>query len=222
MKRPLGFMSLRTLKEVMNKIDNDIIRLHHYGESLSHPRIIKFIKVIKQIKPNIQIVINTNGSLLTRKVVNNLFYNGLNKLIVSYHNKKSIENLTKINTTLRNKIEVIKMGDNDGSLEWLEEISYQVKYKRLRDLGQIEKLRTLKGDPKDRCSFLNNNEVVVLWNGDIVPCCECYDDNVVLGNIHDTHIVNNKVFDMCNTCLGYGNDHNETEKSNIGEKNENR
>ncbi len=63
-----------------------------------------------------------------------------------------------------------------------------------------------------RCTFLKDNEVVVLWNGLIVPCCECFDDNYVIGNILIDNVVKNKEFEMCKTCWGYGNDLYETER----------
>jgi len=216
MKRPLGIMEIQTINFILKKIENNILRLHHYGESLLDDKLEEKIKFIKERKPRITLILNTNGSLLSHDRVNSLFEAGLDKIILSYHNEESLKHIHNIKILKRPNIEIIKMTDKDNeNLDHLKDLGYKVSIKRLRDLGQLKREEVLKGDPVERCSFLKNNEVVVLWNGDIVPCCECFDDNYILGNITQDNIVVNKPFDMCNTCLGYGNDNKETERKEV-------
>jgi len=216
MKRPLGIMDIQTLNFVLKKIENDTLRLHHYGESLLDDKLEEKIKFIKERKPNITLILNTNGRLLSHDRVNSLIEAGIDKIILSYHDEKSLKHIHHIKILKRHMIEIIKMTDKDDeNLDHLKDLGYKVSIKRLRDLGQLKRESILKGDPVERCSFLKNNEVVVLWNGDIVPCCECFDDTYIIGNITQDNIIKNRIFDMCNTCLGYGNDTEETERREV-------
>jgi len=216
MKRPLGIMDIQTLNFVLKKIENDTLRLHHYGESLLDDKLEEKIKFIKERKPNMTLILNTNGRLLSHDRVNSLIEAGIDKIILSYHDEKSLKHIHHIKILKRHMIEIIKMTDKDDeNLDHLKDLGYKVSIKRLRDLGQLKRESILKGDPVERCSFLKNNEVVVLWNGDIVPCCECFDDTYIIGNITQDNIIKNRIFDMCNTCLGYGNDTEETERREV-------
>jgi len=216
MKRPLGIMDIQTLNFVLKKIENNTLRLHHYGESLLDDKLEEKIKFIKERKPNMTLILNTNGRLLSHDRVNSLIEAGIDKIILSYHDEKSLKHIHHIKILKRHMIEIIKMTDKDDeNLDHLKDLGYKVSIKRLRDLGQLKRESILKGDPVERCSFLKNNEVVVLWNGDIVPCCECFDDTYIIGNITQDNIIKNRIFDMCNTCLGYGNDTEETERREV-------
>ena len=216
MKRPLGIMSMQTLNFVLKKIENNILRLHHYGESLLDDKLEEKIRFIKERKPDMILFLNTNGRLLSHDRVNSLLEAGIDKFILSYHDEKSLKHIHNIKILKRHRIEIIKMTNKeDVNLNHLKDLGYMVSIKRLRDLGQLKREEILKGDPVERCSFLKNDEVVVLWNGDIVPCCECFDDTYVIGNIQQDNIIENKAFEMCDTCLGYGNDTEETERKEV-------
>ena len=52
MKRKLGIMSMQVLNFVLKKIENNTLRLHHYGESLLDDKLEEKIKFIKERKPN--------------------------------------------------------------------------------------------------------------------------------------------------------------------------
>lgn len=212
MTRRIGYMDYDILSRVMDVIENDTLVLHHYGESLLDSNLEAKIRYIKQRKPDIKLILNTNGSLLNSLRVRKLVEAGLDKIIISWHNERSLDHIRDIELEDRKRIEIIKMTNEDIDMSFYEALGYKTKIKRLRDLGQVKAEKLQKGNPKDRCAFLKNNEVVILWNGYIVPCCECYDDGVVLGNILKDDKVNNKAFRMCDTCLGYGNYDEETEK----------
>lgn len=217
MKRSLGVMNKQTVDIISNKIKNNIIRLHHYGESLiALPMLCYAIKQFKE--KNIKTILNTNGTLLTNEVVTTLFNEGLQHIYLSYHQNESLKFIHEIENQYRNKITILRIAnkqDNNikNELKLLQILGYNVEYKRMRDLGQIKK----EGSPVQVCSFLKNNEVVILWDGTIVPCCECFDNNYTLGNILNTDIIENKFFEMCKTCNGYGNDAFETERISFEE-----
>lgn len=210
MKRKQGIMSMKTLKHIMDKIENNTLRLQHYGESLIDNNIVEKIKYIKKRKPKMNLIINTNGTLITNKIVRELFSAGLTHIIISYHVKESISKLDKISKKYRKNIEVIIL-ENNENINKLKELGYKVTIKKLRDLGIIKKNKIFTNNVKERCAFIKYNEVVIEWNGDIVPCCEVYDNHPLLGNIENDLKIKNKPFNMCKYCEGYGNDYSETE-----------
>jgi len=212
MMRKLGVMSIKTLKAVLDNIENDILRLHHYGESLLDEELIEKISFIKTKKPKMILVLSTNGTLLTGEITKALFNAGLSQIIISYHNKDSIKHIKDIDPIYRERIEIIKMSKKEENMKYFRDLGYQANTKRLRDLGQIKHKEVLKTNAIDRCSFLKNNEVAILWDGTIVPCCECFDDYYILGNINKDKRVESKWFPLCRSCIGYGNDEKETER----------
>ena len=221
MTRPLGVMSTETIDILAKKIENKVVRLHHYGESLLF--LDRTLYAIDSFKRNgIDTILNTNGYFLDNDKAQSLFGLGLQKIFLSYHNEKSLEFINEIDKEYRSRINILKICDGSDSNEFekermtmlkLKSLGYNTEIKNLRDLGQIKKLDFQMFHPD--CSFIKNNEVVILWDGTIVPCCECFDNNFTLGNINETKAVENKFFEMCRTCNGYGNDEIETERAEI-------
>ena len=213
MTRKTGFMDMHTLERIIDIFDGDAIRLHHFGESFMHPNITKFVHTIRNRLSSVQIILNTNGSLINEMIITELFAVGLSKLMVSYHDFRSISKLQEIPMHLRKYVEVLFIGDDKKTeIDFLEESGFQTSVKKLRDLGGVKKEQTFDEPAEERCAFIKHNEVVIQWDGDIVPCCEVFDKQSVLGNIHDFCQVKNYEFSMCKHCQGYGNDYTETER----------
>lgn len=209
MIRRIGIVNTGTIIDSIIKNKGKILRLHHYGESLLDNKLEEKIMLIKKLNPDLKLILNTNGTLLTKERAESIFDSGLDYLIISYHMPLSIKYIKQINNKYYSKIEITHMDDVD--LSEYKELGIKVTKKRMRDLGQLKKEKILTTPPEERCSFLKNNEVVVLWDGRIVPCCECYDDTYVIGDVSGSKVVN-KPFELCKTCLGYGNDTKETER----------
>ena len=61
-------------------------------------------------------------------------------------------------------------------------------------------------DPMTQCKFLREEQGVILWNGDLVPCCYDYDGIGVYGNVLDPDFsldIVPKVFRICKQCPGH-------------------
>lgn len=222
MTRKLGTMSNETIDRIIEINTGDSIRLHHYGESLIEiGSTLYAVSRFKKNNPNIIVELNTNGELLTNKASKILFEAGLDKINLSYHYPESIQHIYSIDTRYRKKIEIMKIAQLNEiekykiELKKIKECGYKVVLKQLRDLGQLHADETVSSDKWKECSFIRNNEFVVLYDGRIVTCCECYngDENEVLGNVNDAVLpIKNKMIKKCLTCQGYGNGDIETER----------
>jgi len=225
MTRKVGSMSNETINRIADVLTSDSIRLHHYGESLIElDKTLYAIKALKNKNPELVIELNTNGEYLTPETTDKLFEAGLSKVNLSYHFPPSIKHLKNIDPKYRERIEVMKIAHLSeiekykNELKEVKEIGYKVILKQLRDLGQVNADSAGKGNAWKECSFIKNNEFVVLWDGRIVTCCEVFDGEPeeILGSIFDDSLPEkNKYISKCATCMGYGNGDIETEKINI-------
>lgn len=218
MTRPQGVITKKIIDRTAEIISYPFISLNHHGESLLFPELTLYAtRKFNEIK-DMRIEICTNGDMLTPDLAMELFYSGMDKINLSYHNYLSIRHLENIPSELRNKIEVTIVSDKlyiehcEELLKPIKDMGYSVGIKLLRDFGQIKK--DTENPDYLNCSFIKNNEMIVHYNGDICVCCECFngEPDEILGNVMDKDLPKqNKVIEKCYTCRGYGNSENETE-----------
>ena len=231
MTREIGTMSTATIDRIGQLATSDIIRLHHYGESLLYPDLCEY--AIRQFaSQGIRTGINTNGSAATVKNVLRMFEAGLDEMVISWHPlnmrrdageaasdrhiQKLIDQLPK---EYLDRIQVIRVVD-DSEIEQAKSEMAQYKsqglrslIKRKRNLGQVFGL--LNKSAPESCSFLDEPEFCVLWDGSIVSCCEVYDARPewIIGNVNDQVMPEkNPGCNLCQGCPGYGGNSFESEK----------
>jgi hypothetical protein len=231
MTRPIGVMEKATIDRISSVATSDIIRLHHYGESLLYPDLCEY--AIRQFaSAGIKTGINTNGSAATVKNVRRMFDAGLHEMVISWHpldmrrdagEARSDKFLHKLLDQLPqeyiDRIQLIRVVD-EAEIDTAKAEMFEYKQrglrsliKRKRNLGQVFGL--LKQTPPQSCSFLDDPEFCVLWDGSIVSCCEVYDARPewIIGNIHDLEMPKrNPGCSLCAGCPGYGGNSMETEK----------
>ena len=68
--------------------------------------------------------------------------------------------------------------------------AYKAIYKETMDWhgSKEEYTRDFDKSNRWRCHYLWNN-MTILWNGDVVPCCIDWDGDVVFGNVKDMHLL---------------------------------
>lgn len=232
MTRSVGKMSEATINRIADICSSEWIRLHHYGESLLYPKLA--VKAIQAFKAKgIKVGINSNGSATTLKNVMMVFDAGLDELVISWHpllnrvNPGEASSDTHLQTLIDelpkkylDKIHVIRvLDDSQRPAAKLEMLPYAqqgltFKMKRLRNLGGV--FDRPKGKGPDYCSFLDEPEFAVLYDGTIVSCCEVYDDKETMGNVHDNNLpVKNTGCSFCAGCIGYGGNSFESEKEEL-------
>lgn len=234
MTRNIGKMTHETIDKIASVASNDMIRLHHYGESLLYPDLCVYA-IDTFAKHGIKAGINTNGTAATLKNVKRVFDAGLEEMVLSYHplykrknekepaSNRHIQSLIDgLDKKYLEKMEVIRVVSPEEETQAIEELKgyadqgLKCSIKRLRNLGKVFGENDKSFVPK--CSFLDNTEFCVLWDGSIVSCCEVYDARPewIIGNINDDILpAINKGCSLCQGCPGYGNSEEETEKDMI-------
>lgn len=230
MKREIGVMSEDTMRQIAKICTSDKIRLHHYGESLLYPELCETaIKIFSE--HNIKTGINTNGSAATVKNVKRVFDAGLDELIISWHpldkrvNKNESTSVRYLQELIEHlpkpyldRMELIRVVDpqeyDDAKKEMKQYSAIKCSIKRKRNLGQVFGIGSSK---QTSCSFLNNTEFAVLWDGTIATCCEVYENKPdwTHGNVFGVLPKTNTGCSLCVGCEGYGNSEQETERTQI-------
>ena len=196
MTRPKGLADLKLIKrcvEVLKLIkQTDQVGLHHFGESLLHPRLIEFIKYFNE--NGITPFLNTNGDFLTDDMIDTLSKVKLSSLMISLHLPQN------------RRIELWRKCTDKGIKSWWQ----TNEMGGMTNLGgQISvegvPIGTPLSDPMTQCGFLREQRAIVLWNGDLVPCCFDFDGKGIFGSIFDTNAAElvPKIFNVCKTCSGH-------------------
>ncbi len=182
------------------------IKLNYRGEPLLHPKIIEFVKYAKK-KGIIDIMLNTNASLLTEERINGLLDSGLDKLFCTLgsisedqidliRGKEAYDAIIKnINHFIlaKNKkklfkpVLTIQIFDLNTSKEekdkfineWKEKVN-NIAFDKISKFILVEEFHP--GRTKFICQYLWQR-LFILYNGDVVMCCGNHKDIHVLGNI---------------------------------------
>jgi len=225
--RKKGIMSFNLFKKIINELADlgcPTIALHVYGEPLLHPRLAEFIDYINQKK--LSIILYTNGTLLNNKIIKLLKNHPVNALRISfvpykkiYKNFWSGANYEIILNNLFKFLEESQTWDFKTNLdlnllhEHNENIN-KLKNKAKKIFGVYPNLRfsfnemiNLEGsDKKIKYAPLKNKIVpckhvytqcAILFNGDVVPCCNDLNGKYIMDNIKKqkySKIRNNKKF----------------------------
>ena len=197
MTRKKGFMSLYTFSrciDILKELKQTDIIMNHYGESFMHPHFLEMLALLKDEAFNVTIY--TNGDLLTDTTIAALTTFNFKHFIISGHMEKSKR------YALYEKCAIAGI----KNVAWQDDVASVA----LSLAGQVQlpggntpspKLQ----DPATHCRFLAHDYAIVLWNGDLVPCCFDYDGKGIFGNIHDPNVLNLSphVNSICATCPGH-------------------
>lgn len=211
-------MSEQEFKIVLEKIKNytDYIYFHLLGEPLCHPDLESFLKLAEDMK--FKVIITTNGTLLNKNKDILLNSKSHYKTVISLHsfeaneNKYSFENylndcFTYAKSAENKKIVVLRLWNNGGKDSLNEKIlSHLEKYfpkpwvyeRNGTRIG--EKIYIQYGDKFDWPTLQNNNieekvfcyglrdQIGVLADGTVVPCCLDNNGTINLGNIFESDL----------------------------------
>jgi radical SAM protein with 4Fe4S-binding SPASM domain len=215
-ERKKGFMDFHTFKVTLDhllshKIIVREIHLYNVGESLLHPDFCKFVEFLGKLQEKPKIVLVTNVTLLSDSIMDCIITSkGIDVIQFSVDGgtKDTYEwlrrgaewdrTLKKINCFLEKNNKSIKTGliTIDMGAHFSEEfkkIIGQVDFFDFRPphdwtgqegLKEFKLKRTFNPHP---CWHIQNN-LVILWNGDITVCCADLHGRGIFGNIHDKSI----------------------------------
>lgn len=195
-------MSLATFKQIIDlNPELERIYLTNWGEPLIHPEIVEMIRYTHSKGKHT--AITTNGTTLYRELSRDLIESGLDLLKVSVDGSK--ETYQKIRdysyeNVESNIMEFLDVRNSLGKKTWIEvsmlvfeetqdEIEqFLKKWEPRVDFVNLQpKFFTIKRKKYKPCRDLWRI-LVVLWNGDVVPCCADYEGVLTLGDAKKTNL----------------------------------
>ena len=141
-EREQGLMNDKTFYKIIDEIKeyDTAIRFIRWGEPVIHPKLIEYIKYIKKVS-NSLVHINTNGSLLDDKIIDEFINIPLDSIKFSFQgiDKKSYREMRNINfyDELLNKVEKLYNKRNDRNKPYIH-VSTTITYETHE---QVEKFK---------------------------------------------------------------------------------
>ena len=211
-------ITIENLEKLLSKIDNytDYVYLHVKGEPLLHKELNKILDLCE--KHNKKVNITTNGTLIKDKL-KELSHPIVRQINISLHseNKKEdyLEEIFKAVDNLKEKIIIYRFWTmtsgklNEKSTEIVDKISNYYKLstetvEKIKNENHIKIRENLYIDKKNEFIWpnLNNNylneegtcyalkdQLAILVDGTVVPCCLDSDGVVNLGNIYKQDLI---------------------------------
>lgn len=220
-KMKLGYMSDKLFYKIVDeasKFSQVTLVIFFRGESLLHPRIIKFIEYAKQ-KGIEQIELASNGLLLSSEIGEKLIRAGLDFISFSIDtNNPSTYARNRINGNLEKSInnvitfsgkclEMKKKGQKVPVVQvstvdieeyrkdqkqfinfWLKFVDRVRVYVEHSKGGDYGSMRNLVLNMKRKKCNKLYNEMTIYWNGSVALCCYDWDNNLSFPNVLNTSI----------------------------------
>ena len=225
MKRPVGFMPVKSFERALNQIPRSqrILRLHHFGESPLNPDFPVFIKMTRSA--GMIPVVSLNPSSITEKLIDSIIDSGVGIVCFSLdslnsHRLNLIRGITK---SAEYCLEMIRSfidksrGSSEPVLKIIQMVSLTINIDERHSFLSLKE----KYPEDDVYIYISNNygfgnpdliketdeyaavtaqpgscctapfdDIVILWNGDVVLCCYDYNGFNIIGNINQDSIEN--------------------------------
>ena len=199
MKRPEGFMELDLFKKVIDDSPGlEHLCMHNWGEPLLNKDIFKMFDYAHSAGVK-HIVMNTNGTLLTDKMIDKIVDSPLS--IIRFSIDGSAETFKRIRGVELEKIEknILKLKEKKAArrpalgmgvvftVEAETQDNADEYIAHWREIVDHVRLQPkLIQDPRhEACPELfgkDYGKLVVLWDGTVIPCCVDYNATLALGN----------------------------------------
>ena len=203
MTRTEGFMDLELFKKVIDDCpDLEHLCMHNWGEPLLHKEIFKMFEYAHNAGVKF-IVMNTNGTLLTDKIISKIVDSTLN--IIRFSIDGSAETFERIRGVELEKIEKnimkLKSEKDKRRPELSMGVVFTVEKETQDDVDpfishwesvmdhvrtQPKLLQSPREEPCPEPFGKDYGKLVVLWDGTVIPCCVDYNATLKLGSaVHD-------------------------------------
>lgn len=206
-KRKLASMSVNEFEEIATKLRDfgDYIYLHVKGEPLLHKNLEQILDICDIL--NFKVCITTNGTLIKQKEEILLSHKCVHKVHISLHSFEanqvnlSLEDyiLSIVNFIKKAKCIIVLRLWNDGTAQKLNSViigKLKESFEFISELKVKENVYIENGEKfdwadleKEQTSetgfcYALRNQVAVLVDGTVVPCCLDNNGDINLGNIH--------------------------------------
>ena len=203
---PKEFMSWDVFKKIVNDLKSikysGLVHYALYNEPLFDDRLEEFVAYISANLPNATQVLLSNGDILDVDRANKLIKSGIDKIVITVHDKnpeRNVKRLEPVKKVLKDKIHIQTSYDlylsNKAGMVDVKDQKKQANYKI--------------------CPLVRSLNVTK--EGNIIICCNDYYRKHVMGNIMESDILtvwnsysdirekllkeNVAVFDICKKCL---------------------
>lgn len=174
-----GFITEDLFQTIINQlVDIEFsgrVSYSFYNEPLLNKNLGNYVEKTKKYLPETFIELYTNGSLLTKEIIENLISSGVDKFTITRHedvfDDKLEEVIAKLAPEQRKKI----------TYKHFSEINLTNRGGALPHLGNNEKTTFLP------CKIPEKIMSITL-EGNVLPCFEDYFQKNMMGNINQTHI----------------------------------
>jgi radical SAM protein with 4Fe4S-binding SPASM domain len=221
MTRPLGMMSFETFDACVQaavagrQLAFKPLELHHFGESLLHPEIARFVR--HATKSGVPTQLNCNPGHLAPDLGEELLRAGLGVMVFSFDGMDTptmqlargavanyekaeerimafVEARPRLNPFCAVMIQMVALEANQHQWrafmqKWRGIPGVMPHIKAFDSWTQPGLVQLGARTPHNVANLMEctfpYHAVVVLWDGRIVPCCHDHDGAVVLGSIHD-------------------------------------
>jgi radical SAM protein with 4Fe4S-binding SPASM domain len=199
MNRPEGFMDLDLFKKVVDDVpDLEHLCMHNWGEPLLHKGIFDMFHYAHRAGVE-HIVMNTNGTLMTSRVIQRIVDSPLS--IIRFSIDGSPETFKRTRGVELEKIEknILRLKDeiawHQSNLQigvvftveeetWEDADDYIGYWERIVDQVRLQPKLT-RAPREDLCPEpfgKDYGKLVVLWDGRVIPCCVDYNAQLQLGH----------------------------------------
>lgn len=199
MNRAEGFMDFDLFKKVIDDSPGlEHLCMHNWGEPLLHKDIFRMFDYAAQAGVR-HIVMNTNGTLLTDKMIDRIVDSPLS--IIRFSIDGSPETFQRVRGVALDKIErnILKLKEKKearrpglgmGVVFTVEEDTHQDveayidHWKNIVDHVRTQ-AKLIQNPRKEICPEpfgKDYGKLVVLWDGTVIPCCVDYNASLKLGN----------------------------------------
>lgn len=174
-----------TLIEQLKRISwSGRIAPHLYGEPMSDPRLARWMKYAKDNLPDSTIKIVTNGDYLNHESYKELIDSGVDVIYLSKHSKRFKKKCIELLETLSEEEKAKNFVITDFYTDFKSEDQHQFT-NRGGDIDLKEKAISKKAQPIN-CGYVTYP--VINTFGDIILCCQDFQNNYVCGNIMERSI----------------------------------
>ena len=218
--RNKGYMREELYKKIIDEaslLKVPAVKLIWRGESLLHPKIIEFIKYAKS-KGIIDVLLNTNATLLTKEMSEKLINAGLDKLFFSFDSPykekyekirkgakyekvvKNIRDFFEIRTRMESNTPITRVGmvkmdqDEKEMSDFIEMFEPFVDCVAYTDAFYVkENIRDLSNNQyisSEFCCPMPWQRLVISWQGKCYPCCRDEKELYCVGDVN-TESINN-------------------------------
>ena len=210
--RPHGIMDQakyeRSIDEVV-ALGAQRVVLTGFGEPLLDKRLEE--KIAYAASKGLRTYIITNGSAITQKRAKGLIDAGLDEMRVSFYGmkpetynavmrgleyEKTRDNLLHF-LSLKGKTKVqlsyLVFDENEEDIEefkafWEPKVDY-IEIWKPHNFGDGREYRVRFGEKKKSCGRPEHGPLQIQWNGEVIPCCYDYNNQIILGNAFETPVL---------------------------------